>query len=119
MKSAGRSDVGKVRERNEDSFLLNDDLGLYVVADGMGGHIAGDIASRMAIEEIESSVRGRLERCEGADEKPPEVYFDLLRQAFQQANRTIYGYSRRGPFPVILGTTAVASLMVGNRVYVA
>jgi protein phosphatase len=122
MKSAGRSDVGKVRERNEDSFLLNDDLGLYVVADGMGGHIAGDIASRMAIEEIESSVRSRLARDEcGEDEKekPPEFFFDVLRQAFQQANRTIYGYSRRGPFPVILGTTAVASLMVGNRVYIA
>jgi serine/threonine protein phosphatase PrpC len=117
MESAGLSDIGKVRERNEDSFLVNDDLGLYVVADGMGGHIAGDIASRMAIEEIEAQVRARIEK--GGSASSPEFLFDVLRQSFQQANRTIYGYSRRGPFPVILGTTAVAALMAGDKVYTA
>jgi protein phosphatase len=116
MLSAGRSDVGKVRERNEDSFLINDDLGLYVVADGMGGHIAGDIASRMAVQEIEAFVRARLEK---PGDKPGDYYTETLREAFQQANRAIYRFSRRGPFPVILGTTAVATLAVGNKLHVA
>jgi protein phosphatase len=116
MRSAGLSDVGRVRERNEDSFLLNDDLGLYIVADGMGGHIAGDIASRMAVEEIESVVQKRMQE---PDEKGPEYFVQTLREAFEQANRSIYRFSRRGPFPVILGTTAVASLAVHNTLYVA
>lgn len=116
MVSAGLTDVGKVRERNEDSFLVNDELGLYLVADGMGGHIAGDVASRMAVEEVESCLRARLAQAEG---KPPEFYAEALREAFQIANRAIYSYSRRGPFPVILGTTAVAALTVGDDLYVA
>lgn len=116
MKSAGLSDIGKVRERNEDSFLVNDDLGLYIVADGMGGHIAGDIASRMAVEEIETFVQARLRE---SGEKGDAFYVETLRDAFQQANRSIYRFSRRGPFPVILGTTAVAALIVENNLYVA
>jgi protein phosphatase len=116
MASAGLTDVGKIRERNEDSFLVNDELGLYLVADGMGGHIAGDVASRMAVEEIEALVKGRLAQ---PGDRPAGFYSDVLRDAFHLANRAIYSYSRRGAFPVILGTTAVAALTVGNQLYVA
>lgn len=118
MASAGLTDVGKIREKNEDSFLVNDELGLYVVADGMGGHIAGDVASRMAIEEVESCIRARFAKF-ALDVRTPEIYLEALRDAFQIANRAIYSYSRRGPFPVILGTTAVAALTVGDELYIA
>jgi serine/threonine protein phosphatase PrpC len=116
MKSAGLSDVGKVRERNEDSYLINDELGLYIVADGMGGHIAGDIASRMAVEEIEAHVRARAAE---PGEKTQEYHVETLVEAFRRANQAIFRFSRRGPFPVVLGTTAVAALTVGNTLYVA
>lgn len=118
MASAGLTDVGKIREKNEDSFLVNDELGLYVVADGMGGHIAGDVASRMAVEEVESCIRARFEKV-APDARTPDTYLEALRDAFQLANRAIYSYSRRGPFPVILGTTAVAALTVGDQLYIA
>ena len=118
MASAGLTDVGKIREKNEDSFLVNVELGLYLVADGMGGHIAGDVASRMATEEVESCVRTRLAKYP-PEARTPEIYLEALRDAFQLANRAIYSYSRRGPFPVILGTTAVAALTVGNDLYIA
>jgi protein phosphatase len=57
MRSYGATDVGRRREANEDSFLRDDDVGLWVVADGMGGHAAGEVASREAIDTIHGMVR--------------------------------------------------------------
>ena len=55
--SSGKTNMGLVRERNEDSLSVEDSLGLYIVADGMGGHQAGDVASRVAVEMINKSFR--------------------------------------------------------------
>ena len=55
-RSAARTDVGMKREHNEDSFLVNDDLGLFVVCDGMGGHAGGETASRLAVQTIEKEL---------------------------------------------------------------
>jgi protein phosphatase len=52
------SDVGRKREHNEDSYLVDEDLGLYIVADGMGGHQGGDHASRMCVEVLRDSLAG-------------------------------------------------------------
>ncbi|HEX7129570.1 MAG TPA: PP2C family serine/threonine-protein phosphatase [Rhodanobacteraceae bacterium] len=52
FQAAGRSDSGKVRRRNEDAILLRDDIGLWVVADGMGGHAAGDYASNLIVQRL-------------------------------------------------------------------
>ncbi|HET9157335.1 MAG TPA: protein phosphatase 2C domain-containing protein, partial [Myxococcaceae bacterium] len=51
--SSGLTDVGKKRDHNEDSFLIDEDLKLFVVADGMGGHAGGGTASRIAVETID------------------------------------------------------------------
>ena len=55
-RSAARTDVGMKREHNEDSFLVNEDLGLFVVCDGMGGHAGGETASRLAVQTIEKEL---------------------------------------------------------------
>ncbi|MGA0164432.1 MAG: PP2C family protein-serine/threonine phosphatase, partial [Bdellovibrionota bacterium] len=57
LRSCAISDVGKKRQKNEDSYLLNDELKLFIVADGMGGHAGGEYASRIAITTIEDSFK--------------------------------------------------------------
>ena len=54
----GATDVGRKRTHNEDSFLCNNDVGLYAVADGMGGHLGGERASHMAVEILEREIVG-------------------------------------------------------------
>ena len=68
IESAGLSDTGKKRKDNEDSLLVDDGLGLYMVADGMGGHRAGEIASRLVVE----SMHGHIQRCRNG-EAPAET----------------------------------------------
>src|SRR5687768_17998634 len=57
VRSAGLTDVGRKRNHNEDSYLIDDEIQLYVVADGMGGHAGGGTASRIAVETIDRELR--------------------------------------------------------------
>ena len=95
---AWHTDVGRVRARNEDSVAVDAELGLLVVADGMGGHNAGDVASRMAIEGVLAAMR------EGAADDDQR-----LQHAVRRANDAIYAaagddFDRSG-----MGTTVVAA----------
>ncbi len=83
IESAGLSDVGKKRKGNEDALFLDDDLKLYIVADGMGGHQAGEVASALVVKTIQEYMR-RLE-VEG---EPPDVMNPGLSE---EANRLVAG----------------------------
>jgi protein phosphatase len=99
------SDIGKVRETNEDSFVCRPPL--FVVADGMGGHVAGEVASRVAVETVLHDVAagGGLE---------PQM---LLTQAIARANQLIFRMAQDNSDRAGMGTTLTAALAVGERLY--
>lgn len=111
MRVAGLSDVGRCRKANQDQFLVDDALGAYAIADGMGGHAAGEVASDLAIRALSASVRRRW-----AEQGPwgPQEAGELLRDAVNEGNRlicdSVQGRSEwRG-----MGTTAVVLLMAAG-----
>ncbi len=111
MKWAFATDVGRVRPNNEDSLLVRPDLGLFAVADGMGGHRAGQVASKVALETLEKSMEGRL--------KEKEDPGSALVEAIKEANRSVYEMSSRHPDCAGMGTTLTAFLIDGACGYVA
>ncbi len=121
VESYGISNVGMKRGQNEDNYLVNESLGLYVVADGMGGHVGGEFASKMAVTTVEE-VLAQLSQSQG---KPPaEISKDVshgekLKFAIREASRRIfdqalYDESLRG-----MGTTIVAMILHKTKAYVA
>jgi PPM family protein phosphatase len=123
LRHAGLSDVGRQREVNEDSFCAIPQLGLFVVADGMGGHKAGDVASKMATEAITQFFTD----TEGEDSTWP-FHFDPQRSyeenrllaGVKLANRRIYEASIESLDVQGMGTTVVSCVFAatGGKVYI-
>ena len=95
-RAAGLSDIGAVRQRNEDSILVAPELRLYAVADGLGGHQGGDVASRLACETLAAALG------EGAP----------LEDAVERANAAVFGAAGEDPALHGMGTT-LSALMLG------
>jgi serine/threonine protein phosphatase PrpC len=117
-KSAGLSDVGRRRATNEDSFCIDDKLGLYAVADGMGGHAAGEVASQEAIDTMRGMVRqgeGLLRAVEAGDHSPEALWRvgRLLESAVQAATYMVFGIAQNDPNQAGMGTTLSALLLCG------
>lgn len=123
------TDVGYVREHNEDDNLLLPDQRVYVVADGMGGHVWGEVASRIAIESIGAFYRDaeRTERLRSAyraarrqGDPPCSIPFEQfrLKAAFEYGNQQIFLEATRDSRYENMGTTIVGLAFSGARVYV-
>jgi protein phosphatase len=91
--------VGLVREKNEDSFVVDPDLGLYVVCDGMGGHVGGQVASQTAVATIAEMIRSGMVFDDGEP--------DPLASAIKRANRAVFEKARADPNLHNMGTTVV------------
>jgi len=102
------SDVGRVRTNNEDCALILPEIGLYLLADGMGGARAGEMASRLAIDTVAEIVRQAWQR-------DPQV----LLSAVEEANRRVLEASNSDPQLEGMGTTLVAVLEAGNELAIA
>ena len=114
-RSAARTDVGMKREHNEDSYLVNEDLGLYVVCDGMGGHAGGETASRLAVQTIERemmSARLRKDDPFSSTAALPETPLAAaLREAVEGACAAVFRTSRANPELAGMGTTCISLLI--------
>lgn len=117
----GQSDVGRKRNHNEDSLLINEALGLFVVADGMGGHAGGELASRMAVETTESELLGGAWGGSSEEASPPmgPEPLERLRAAIDRACLTIFERSQQEPALAGMGTTLTALLLRGRQAFIA
>ncbi len=105
---AGRTDVGIVRAGNEDAFLMLPDKGIFIVADGMGGHAAGEVASEMAVQLIARELDGVVGR-------PDAEATNMIRLAISEANGAIFERTVTEPEKRGMGTTATALVINGSR----
>lgn len=111
-----------MRKGNEDAFACDEDLGLFVVADGMGGHNAGEVASRLAVEAMVEFIR----RTEGDAEWSWPYGFDpalsfagnRLRTAIALANRRVFHAAEEHDDYTGMGTTVVSALLTGSTLIV-
>ena len=110
--ACGKSDKGVKRDTNEDSFLVRKigDIYLLSVADGLGGRAAGEVASKMAVIELEETVKAYIG-------KEPEK--EIIVRAITKANREIFLLSKENPEYAGMGTTLVAALIFSDKAIVA
>jgi serine/threonine protein phosphatase PrpC len=118
----GSTDTGRVREHNEDTIATDPDVGLLVLADGMGGYNAGEVASGIAVKTITNLVREGLAR-EDLDSVDRNTGLSrvsiVLRDAITRANKIIYQTARSQAECEGMGTTVVAALFYDNRISIA
>jgi protein phosphatase len=107
------SDVGRKRDHNEDSFLVREEVSLFAVADGMGGHQAGEKASRMALETL-ASILKKPDNPENRDD-----VLAKLRDATQAAGAAIFDAAQADPTLQGMGTTMTSLWFHGGRAYLA
>jgi serine/threonine protein phosphatase PrpC len=117
LKYWAATDVGKERDHNEDNFLIDKKLSLFIVADGMGGHAAGEIASSIAVHEVRDTLyanRDLIERFQNGD-PGVQAYeiLQILEHAVQQGCGAIHKRAQAEPEKRGMGTTCSALLIAG------
>ena len=111
------SDIGKVRQKNEDSYLKlenkNDNYLLLVVADGMGGHNAGEVASKIVVESIKSYLKSKKSNLNS------DKMLNYLKESIEWANATVIKASASKKELKGMGSTCTALMILDNKTYVA
>jgi len=117
MKVFAKSDIGKAREMNQDAYYASqpsDTVGLYIVADGMGGYNGGEIASTIAVTAAKNYIETNFAETEHTKEKLQE----LVKNAIEYANMLVYEKSKEVPELEGMGTTIEVALVHNNRVHI-
>ncbi|MEO8798406.1 MAG: protein phosphatase 2C domain-containing protein, partial [Polyangiaceae bacterium] len=114
------TDVGKVRDHNEDNFLVDKKLALFVVADGMGGHAAGEVASAIAVRTLHEEIKKEKDliadyvaKATGAAKVTQRDIIALLEHAVQRACAKIHEEAQSDPAKRGMGTTLSAIMILG------
>ena len=122
---AARTDIGRQRDHNEDNYLLDKKLSLFVVCDGMGGHAAGEIASAMAVRTLHDEVKREWDmvtdylagKSGGAKVNQRDI-LNMLEFAVNRASSKIHAEAVKDTSKRGMGTTLVAVLVIGNQAFI-
>ncbi|MFZ2268321.1 MAG: protein phosphatase 2C domain-containing protein [Azonexus sp.] len=114
LEIASLTDTGRVRTLNEDAVAIDGEFGFAMVADGIGGHRAGDVASRMATDIIGERLRSKIEQFRAGARQPTPLQF--AEQIIGEANRAIFSTARQQSGCTGMGTTLVLALFYDQRV---
>src|SRR5690349_4097947 len=121
--SSGLTDVGRKRNHNEDSFMIDPELQLFVVADGMGGHAGGGTASRIAVETIDKELRKARESRDNPFISVPNLQEALIpeaiRGAVERACLAIYTAAQEDPRLSGMGTTVISLVVRDDQAFFA
>jgi protein phosphatase len=115
----GRTDTGMVREHNEDCFVIVPESGLAILADGMGGHLAGEVASAMAIDQVTQYLLGARAGTPATPANGESAESALLIEAVKTANTAIHQSSMSRPEQAGMGTTIVVAMFHDGLLTVA
>lgn len=118
MRVLAKSDIGKSREMNQDSYYIsdleNDELKLYILADGMGGYKGGEIASSLAVANVKNYITNHFRKTR----KDKENILKLIQYAIEYANKVIYEKAQEDEELHDMGTTLDICLIYNNRVFI-
>lgn len=117
------TDVGRVRDGNEDAFFVDQKLGLFVVCDGMGGHAAGEVASHIAAKTFRDTLHAASDKIhafeQGLENIGRQDILRLMELGVQNACAGVFAEAQKDPGKRGMGTTLVALLIVGSRGFIA
>ena len=117
---ASRTDAGRVRSANEDALRFDANLGLAILADGMGGYAAGEVASRMAVDEIFEELASALPHLHSLPASPDRAgLHEDMRFAAARANASIISAARREPEYEGMGSTLVVAVLMHDILTIA
>src|SRR5262249_4804952 len=121
--ASGQTDVGRQRDHNEDACLIDSDLGLYVVCDGMGGHAAGEVASQETMRLVQEFIRDRqpilIEYSKAPTSEQRLHVVHMVEEAIQEACACVYALAQRDSAKRGMGTTIAMLLAIGEAVVIA
>lgn len=123
IKFYAATDVGRQRDHNEDNYLVDPRLHLFVVADGMGGHAAGEVASQIAVHAVCRAIRENADVIEKHQDNPDDPgarqeILAILEHAIQTATSEVFHRAQEDPEKRGMGTTCSALLIVGDRGFI-
>jgi protein phosphatase len=112
MRSSWKTDTGKVRENNEDSILVDEEKGIFLLADGLGGHRGGEVASNLAVKEAYGYLRIRLDLIGSAET------FRILAESVAAAHSAVFKKSLEDKSLHDMGTTLEIAVFVKSAVFI-
>ncbi len=117
IKAYAKTDVGKVREKNEDYYEISnslDEVQLYILADGMGGASGGEVASRLAVKKAKNYIQNNFKTIE----KDKDSIIQLIASSMEYANMCVYEEARENKELEGMGTTLEIVLIYNNKAYI-